>query len=492
MFVYTVKLDANLSHHKELEKRFRMADDIYQKTLREILKRVRKQKKDPRYKQAYKLPEGQERNDILKELDVKYDLQGKFTFGKFANDYRNARNYSRYIPSDVANKLGHRAWEAYSRVKFAKGAHHINLNQPLLSFEAKGDCGLIIRNGVFKMGTKGAQFECPVMFKNDEYEQELLRNPFKYNRLVRKYQYGLWHYYVQMTFDGNPPYTPNGTYGSVGLDIGTSTLAVSAPYETKLCELAQGLDNEQENDFIARLQRKLDRQRRANNPDNYNEDGTIRRGPKKWIDSKEYNKTKEELAELQRQRAMRRRNQHQTLANEIVESGDRFVVEQMSFKGLQAKAKEATISETTGRYRSRKRYGRTIGHRAQAMLIEMIRSKAISQGKEFIKAETSKVKASQLDHITGQYKKVGLGVRTKTIGDEQVQRDLYSAFLLQHVENDGYTVNLQKCEEDFEQFLEHQQQTMSELTTDLKSTGKDTFHIKTGKDDENGIQKTIE
>lgn len=89
-------------------------------------------------------------------------------------------------------------------------------------------------------------------------------------------------------------------------------------------------------------------------------------------------------------------------------------------------------------------------------------------------------------------KKVGLGVRTKTIGDEQVQRDLYSAFLLQHVENDGYTVNLQKCEEDFEQFLEHQQQTMSELTTDLKSTGKDTFHIKTGKDDENGIQKTIE
>ena len=62
MFVYTVKLDANLSHHKELEKRFRMADDIYQKTLREILKRVRKQKKDPRYKQSYKLP-----NTIYKE-----------------------------------------------------------------------------------------------------------------------------------------------------------------------------------------------------------------------------------------------------------------------------------------------------------------------------------------------------------------------------------------------------------------------------------------
>ena len=50
MFVYTVKLDTNLSHHHALEKRFRMADDIYQKTLREILKRTRNMKKDPRYK----------------------------------------------------------------------------------------------------------------------------------------------------------------------------------------------------------------------------------------------------------------------------------------------------------------------------------------------------------------------------------------------------------------------------------------------------------
>lgn len=31
MFVYTLKLNTNLSHHKALEKRFRMADDIYQK-----------------------------------------------------------------------------------------------------------------------------------------------------------------------------------------------------------------------------------------------------------------------------------------------------------------------------------------------------------------------------------------------------------------------------------------------------------------------------
>ena len=475
MFVYTVKLNTNLSHHHALEKRFRMADDIYQKTLREILKRTRKMKKDPRYKRAYQLEKGVERNAILKELDAEYGLQGKFTFSKWANDYRNARNYAPYIPSDVAIKLGIRAWEAYSKVKFAQGAKRVRLNEPLRSFEGKSDSALIIRDGMFKMGTKHAKFECPVLYQDDEFEMNVLRNTFKYNRLVRKFQHGRWDYYVQMVFDGEPPIKHHRTTGNVGIDIGTSTIAVSTDDHTILEELAKGLDDKAENEQIIRLQRKLERQRRANNPDNYNEDGTIKRGRKIWHDSKSYLKTKQQLAELQRKRAMRRRNQHQTLANQIVASGDRFIVEQMSFKGLQAKAKEATVSETTGRFRSRKRYGKTIGHRAPAMLVEMIRSKAELQGKRFIKAQTAKVKASQLDHVTATYTKVGLNVRTKTVGDELVQRDLYSAFLLQHVEDDGCTVDLDACERDFAQFLENQAITMANLETDLSSTGKQRF-----------------
>ena len=38
---------------------------------------------------------------------------------------------------------------------------------------------------------------------------------------------------------------------------------------------------------VVRLNRKLDRQRRANNLHKYNEDGTIKRGVRKpWVDSK--------------------------------------------------------------------------------------------------------------------------------------------------------------------------------------------------------------
>ena len=249
-------------------------------------------------------------------------------------------------------KLGIRAWEAYSRVKFAKGAKRINLNQPLLSFEAKGDSCIIIRNGLLKMGTKSAQFECPVIYNNDEFEQQVFQLQFKFNRIVRKHQHGQWEYYVQMVFDGqHPSHQEPDLHTTVGIDIGTSTVALSSYFQTELRELAANVSDESQR--LARLQRKLDRQMRANNPHRYNDDGTIKRGRGRWVYSKEALATKEEIAKVQRIQATQRKIDHQTLANEIVQMGDRFVVEQMSFKGLQARAKETEISETTGRFKRR-------------------------------------------------------------------------------------------------------------------------------------------
>jgi hypothetical protein len=54
------------------------------------------------------------------------------------------------------------------------------------------------------------------------------------------------------------------------------------------------------------LLRKLDRSRRSNNPDNYNEDGTIKKqGNKKviWIKSNHYIETQNQLKELYRKQA---------------------------------------------------------------------------------------------------------------------------------------------------------------------------------------------
>lgn len=476
LFVYTRKLNANKSHKEQFAKRFRMADDIYKKTLIILLKRYSKMKKDPLYKKAYKFPKGKERNAILKELGVKYDLVGKFTAGTFANDYRNARNYSDYIPSDVAVQLGFRAWGAFSKVKFAKGAESVNLRGTLTSFEGRKNVAISVTDNIFTISTRKKKVSCTIRNENDAFEEEVLRNTLKYNRLVRRFEFGEWNYYVQSIFEGTlPTKYISELEGSVEIDIGTSTIAVSSYYQTELEELAKDVTlNQQE---VTHLNRKLDRQRRANNPHKYNEDGTIKRGVhKSWVDSKEYLKTKAELNELHRKATEQRKLSHKTLANRIVRMGSTFVVEQMSFKGLQARTKETKVSEKTGKYQSKKRFGKTLLHKAPAMLIEQICYKTMYQGKTFILANTREVKASQLNHLTEEYNKISLGTRAKMIGDDLVQRDLYSAFLLQHVGLDGVTVDIDGCKSDFDTFLRNQEFTMSQLTTDLKSVGKGCFN----------------
>mgnify|MGYP000857828951 CR=1 FL=1 len=476
IFIYTRKLNANKSHKEQFAKRFRMAEDIYKKTLITLLKRYSKMKKDPLYKKAYKFPKGKERNAILKELGVKYDLVGNFTAGKFANDYRNARNYSEYIPSKVAYTLGFRAWGAFSKVIFAKGAEKVNLRGTLTSFESSGNTGVSIKGDVFTISTRKKKVSCTIHNENDAFEEEVLRNTLKYNRIVRRFEFGEWNYYVQSIFEGTLPtkYTSD-LEGSVGIDIGVSTIAVSSYYQTELEELAKDVTLDQRE--MTRLSRKLDRQRRANNPHKYNEDGTIKRGVRNpWVDSKEYLKTKAELNELHRKAREQRKLSHKTLANKIVRMGSIFVVEKLSFKDLQARTKETKINERTGKFQSKKRFGKSILHKAPAMLIAQIRYKTMYQGKTFILANTREVKASQLNHLTEEYSKVSLGTRVKMIGNDLVQRNLYSAFLLQHVGLDGVTVDLQGCKSDFDTFLRNQELTMSQLNTDLKSTGKDYFN----------------
>ena len=393
------------------------------------------------YKKAYKLPKGKERNEILKQLDEKYDLRGKFTFGKYSNDFRNNRGYSLTIPSAVAKQLGIRAWDAYSKVMFGK-ARRVEFPKMIDSFEGITNSGVALRNNAIEIGKKTHRMKIAIQFKNDEYEYWALRDTLKYVRLVRREQYGKENYYAQLILDGTPPNTKyrNSMTGAVGIDIGTSTVAISSDVEVRLDELAPNVQTHERE--IRLLQRKLERQRRANNLDNFNENGTFKAGRKVWYESKKYKQTKAKLVDITRKQAETRRISHQTQTNHVLSLGDTFVVEQMNFAGLAARAKETKVSEKTGKIARKKRFGKSIGHRAPATWVSMLRYKAEYAGKNFIDANTWTIKASQLDHTTGEYNKVSLSTRTKDIEGNLVQRDLYSAFLLSCVTPDGETVDI--------------------------------------------------
>lgn len=480
-YTYTLKLKTNSKMKKELNKRLRKGAFVYSETLKELLNRERKLKRDPLYKKAYKLEKGKERNAILNELDKKYKLS-KFESMTIASKKRKDLCLTAYIPSRVSESLGNRAYLAFRKKLFViNNTSRVVRPKMIDSLVSSGDNAIRVKNGKVYYGVstgklKSHLLEIPIIYKNDEYEKEILRGKIVQNRILKKIQNGKENFYLQMILKSEVAprkYDTNDMFGNVGIDIGTSTVAISSYYETKLEELAPGIDKKEKE--IALLNRKLERQRRANNPQNYNEDGTIVPGKKTWTYSKKYYQTKNKLRKIKTKQAETRALAHKTLANEIVGLGDRFVVEQMSFAGLQKRAKETKVNEKTNKIQSKKRFGATIGHRAPAMLISLIEQKCNAQGKTFIKADTKTVKASQFDHLTEEYTKHSLSTRVKFVGDDKVQRDLYSAFLLAHVEDDKKTVNVNACKSNFNTFLENQKQTMKELSTTLGSTGAKKF-----------------
>ena len=355
----------------------------------------------------------------------------------------------------MAQELAERAFVAYEKLKYGKAKK--------VYFKSYGDFYSVREKGNIT-GLKFFMKDCciswlglkiPVIIKNnDKYAQSCFSDKLLYCRLLKRVVNGKNKYYVQITFEGTPPKKHKiGEENEIGIDIGTSTIASVSDNKVELKILAENIEiNEKEK---IRLQRKLDRQRRANNPNKYNADGTINTENKeKWKKSKSYIKTQLKLANMQRKIADKRKQSHNILANGILGTGTIVKVENMNFKGLQKRSKKTEISEKTGKFKKKKRFGKTLLNRAPASLIEIIDRKLGYIGKNIIKINTFKVKASQLNHSTNEYEKKSLSKRWVDISGNKIQRDLYSAFLIKNVKENLEEVDIEKAQKEFKNFVE--------------------------------------
>lgn len=329
--------------------------------------------------------------------------------------------------------------------------------------------------------------EFPVVVRNPStqtgrYQQEALKCGVKYCRITRKWVRNKWKYYAQLVLEGYPPVKcdSNGVMkhpvnqGRVGLDIGTQTLAISG---SDICDLrvlapsaraqAKSLVNE-----IARTQQAMDRSRRATNPKYYNPNGTIKRlrrqhGHKQkrdWKYSKHYYRLHAKLRDLNRRMADIRKMEHNALANELLSHGNEFVVEDMNYKALQKRSKETKVNAKTGRAHTKKRFGKSLSRCAPAMFITILTNKAIRYGGHVIKVSTFETKASQFDHTDESYTKKKLSERMAHLSSgEVVQRDLYSAFLLEHINTETLEYDTEALKAAFPAFLTMHENTKRRL-----------------------------
>lgn len=329
--------------------------------------------------------------------------------------------------------------------------------------------------------------EFPVVLRNPKtqtgkYQQEALKCGVKYCRITRKWVKNKWKYYAQFILEGYPPTKCDGNgvmkhpvnQGRIGLDIGTQTLAISGK---DICDLrvlapsaraqAKSLVNE-----ITCTMRAMDRSRRATNPKYYNPDGTIKRLKRKhgqkqkrdWKYSKHYYRLRAKLRDLNRRLADIRKMEHNTLANELLQHGNEFIVEDMDYKALQKRSKKTKINAKTGRAHTKKRFGKSLSRCAPAKFITILTNKAVRNGGNVIKVDTFETKASQFDHTDESYTKKKLSERMAHLSSgEVVQRDLYSAFLLEHIDTETLKYDIEALKAAFPAFLKMHENTKKRL-----------------------------
>ena len=255
----------------------------------------------------------------------------------------------------------------------------------------------------------------------------------------------------------------------MGIDPGVSTVAYASQNSVELVDLVPTNITSREK-LIKSLDRRIERSRRVNNPDCYHSNGKIKRGVRF---KRPTNRAKRLIR--RRQKAYRslteeRRKLQGELVNRIVSEASIIRMEELNVKGLQKRSKDIRINPKTNRPYSKKRFGKAILKAAPSYFREALKTKANTLGISFEIINPQKVKPSQYNHITESFEKKTLSTRIFDLSSKWtgVQRDLYSAFLIGHIENGQYNQTISK---EFPNFY----QKMKEFLAKQKSSRLDWY-----------------
>ena len=464
---YTIEFALNIPAWQQhrLEKKFKIARMVYNSCLGEALKRNKAVKADKQYRTLLNKPKSKERDKQLADIRLIYGFS-EYKIHHLVKDVQC--KFKEHIGSFEAQKLATRAFQAVEKLHFGKSKKvHFKSNNDDISVENKSNTtGLRYTEGNILWGDKPTKknlkpknWLCmPISPKTkDEYAHLALIDKTKYVRILKRKVRGKVRYFVQLIQEGYPPTKRNRKVSNdetkrVGLDIGTSTIAISGDSRIELRELASECNADEKE--IRQIQRKMDRSKRSTNPENFNDNGTIKKGRLTWDYSKRYEKLLRKRKELYRKNAVKRKMSHEKLANDILSSGSDIRVETMRFQSLQKRSGKTTQNKKNGKINRKKRFGKSIANRAPAMLLTIIDRKLGYQGRSIKKIDTYATKASQFNHLTGKYNKKLLSDRWNDFGQLRIQRDLYSAFLIGNTNEALNSIDVDLCNAQWDIFIE--------------------------------------
>ncbi len=413
-FVLELPLAVAPGQERILLGRFEAARRLYNAVLGEALRRQRLMREARAWHKARALKDKKERSATFRKLGADYGFTSA-SLSSFGTECKNAAGWKGRLGAHETQKISERAFAAVEAFGFGlRGKPRFKgRGRPLHSVEAKANAaGIRWKAGIGCVEWSGLTFPAQLAPEGkDRWQQESLARKTKLCRLVWRNLRGRRRWYIQLLQEGTSPRKQEIGTGTVGLDVGPSTVAMVAEGAADLVGFCPTIKQPWQE--VRRLQRALDRSRRATNPHCFGPDGTWKKGARQSVFSSRYRKLKTRIAEAERRLASERKRSHGEISNTILSHGTVVHSETLSYKAFQ------------------KRFGRSVKVKAPGMFRQTLRRKAESAGGEVRDLNTRMLKMSQYDHPTGQYRKKPLSQRWHLLGDDSaiVQRDIYSAFL---------------------------------------------------------------
>jgi putative transposase len=284
-FVAEFPLRVSPADERALFVRLNAARQIYNACLGEALRRADLMRESRAWQAARELPKevdakpNKARSEAFSVLWKKFDLTQR-GIEKFGEECRDSCWIGEHINSHDTQTTTLRAFRAVEQYVFgARGRPRFKRFGTLESIEAKGDAVIRYRSNP-KPAVYYSGLVMPLLLDPKDkhgWQRDALSNPVKYVRILKREFKSKTRWYAQLVLEGTPPTKGRKIGdGEVGLDIGPSNIA---SFSLEKAELAQFCPTvEQPWKETRRVERALERSRRATNPDNFERNGTVKKG----------------------------------------------------------------------------------------------------------------------------------------------------------------------------------------------------------------------
>ena len=422
-FTHEIPLKTTPHDRAVLDVRLDAARNLYNACLGESFLRLDLMRESKAYQAAMVMPKGKARNEAFKTCRRDHAFL-EYSLHSFAARTCKACWIGDHLDAFTIQKTATRAFDAVEKYMFGKrGRPRFKRQGWMTSIEGKSNAaGIRWRDG--KVYWSALVLE-PVFDTKDNHgvEANALACRVKYLRLIRRNK-ARWS--VQLVQEGKALQKAKNIISedTSSLDIGPSTIGAVGEDDAFLSQFCDEVVQPWKE--IRREQRAQERSRRATNPCNYNEDGTIKKGSRKWHRSNRYKKRQQRIAEDQRKLAATRKRQHGELCNKVLSLGKNVKVEKLSYRSLQ------------------KNFGRSVMVRGPGMFIVQLTRKAVNAGGGVEEISTRKTRLSQTC-ICGKVEKKPLRQRHHVCEcGAAAQRDLFSAFLARFCSNNTLDISRAK------------------------------------------------